>query len=51
MIAWLGEHGVRHFVARINPAHVASIVVAERVGMTPTGLKADGETLWVSDER
>jgi RimJ/RimL family protein N-acetyltransferase len=51
MIEWLGERGVRHFVAHVNPEHAASILVAERVGLAATGLGADGEMVWIRDER
>lgn len=49
MIAWLGEQGVRRFVAHIHPAHVASIAVAEHVGMSPTGITTGGEKLWARE--
>jgi RimJ/RimL family protein N-acetyltransferase len=49
VMEWLGEHGMRHLVAHVNPAHAASVAVAARVGMTPTGIEADGEMLWTSD--
>jgi RimJ/RimL family protein N-acetyltransferase len=46
IVAWLGEQGVRHFVAHIHPAHIASMAVARHVGLTPTGITAGGEMLW-----
>ena len=38
--------GVREIRALINPAHAASIAVAERIGLQRTAEVADGELIW-----
>jgi RimJ/RimL family protein N-acetyltransferase len=38
--------GVREIRASINPAHAASIAVAERLGLQRTAEIADGEAIW-----
>jgi RimJ/RimL family protein N-acetyltransferase len=38
--------GVREIRASINPAHAASIAVAERLGLQRTAETADGELIW-----
>jgi RimJ/RimL family protein N-acetyltransferase len=38
--------GVREIRASINPAHTASIAVAERLGLQRTAEIADGEMIW-----
>jgi RimJ/RimL family protein N-acetyltransferase len=38
--------GVREIHASINPAHAASIAVAERLGLKRTAEIADGEMIW-----
>jgi RimJ/RimL family protein N-acetyltransferase len=46
MIAWLDRHDVTELAAHIHPMHAASIAVATRLGLTPTGTIIDGETRW-----
>lgn len=49
MCDWLESDGVRSLTAHIHPDHVASNVVAERLGLTRTGeMDADGEAVWSS---
>jgi RimJ/RimL family protein N-acetyltransferase len=43
---WLYRHGVDTLIAHVHPEHRASIAVAERLGMHPTGATVDGETRW-----
>ncbi|PYS55573.1 MAG: hypothetical protein DMG13_03490 [Acidobacteria bacterium] len=42
----LVRSGVREIRASINPAHGASIAVAERLGLQRTAEIADGELIW-----
>jgi RimJ/RimL family protein N-acetyltransferase len=37
VVAWLEAHGVHTITAHINPGHHASVRVATRVGLYPTG--------------
>jgi RimJ/RimL family protein N-acetyltransferase len=46
VIAWLQARGVESFDAHVHPAHKASAAVAERLGLTPTGTRPDGEVRW-----
>ena len=50
MVAWLEAHGVDTITAHINPDHHASVGVAIRVGLHPTGevreQRGIGEQLW-----
>ena len=46
MSDWLLRHGVDVLVAHVHPEHRASIGVARRLGMAPTGVIVDGETRW-----
>jgi RimJ/RimL family protein N-acetyltransferase len=48
MIVWLGRHRVATVAAHIHPGNVASMLVATRLGLTPTGTVVDGETRWTS---
>ena len=48
LVDWLREQGVRHLVARIHPAHVASGEVAARAGLEPTEEEVGGEQVWRS---
>lgn len=47
MIEWLGSFGVQLVVAHIHPNHVASAVVARRLGLQRTDKWEDGEIRWV----
>ena len=49
MADWLRGRGVEHFVAHVHPAHRASQRVAERLGLTATGVLVDGEVRWAGD--
>lgn len=44
--AWLFEQDVQVITAYIHPDHQASAAVAAAVGLAPTDLTHDGETLW-----
>jgi len=47
---WLVGHGVRRIEAHIQCDHLASLAVAERLGLSDTGaVDADGEMVWASD--
>lgn len=47
MCAWLRTSGVQRITAHVHPAHVASQVVAERLGLHDTGVLDDeGEAVW-----
>ena len=47
MSGWLGDNGVDHLEAHIHPQHRASQLVAERVGLAPSGrIDDDGEQIW-----
>lgn len=46
MVEWLRSVGVTSFTAHVHPDHGASIKVAERVGLQPTGDYVDGERVW-----
>lgn len=49
MVEWLtGHRRVTRVAAHIHPDHVASIRVAERIGLRPTDRFDDGERLWDS---
>ena len=50
MAGWLERQGIRAFVAHIHPRHDASARVARRVGLSPTEVVEDGETLWSSGD-
>ena len=47
MIAWLGQQGVRAFIAHIHRDHAASSGVARYLGLRPTEVVEDGEVRWV----
>lgn len=47
LVAWLDARGVTVIQAHIHPDHVASAIVARRVGLVPTGQSDDGEQLWL----
>jgi hypothetical protein len=44
LVAWLNRHDVIGVTAHIHPMHAAPIVVATRLGLTPTRAVIDGET-------
>jgi RimJ/RimL family protein N-acetyltransferase len=50
VVAWLEAHGVHTITAHINPDHHASVGVAARAGLHPTGEMREqrgiGEQLW-----
>jgi RimJ/RimL family protein N-acetyltransferase len=46
MAGWLRGQGVDGFVAHVHPEHRASQRVAERIGLTPTGVEVEGEIRW-----
>jgi RimJ/RimL family protein N-acetyltransferase len=46
VLVWLREHGVRSFAANVHPDHVASVAVAEHLGLTATAQTVDGENKW-----
>ena len=47
MLGWARrEHGVRHFIAGIEPSNAPSIRVIEKLGFTPMGLMIDGESIF-----
>ena len=50
VVGWLEAHGVHTIIAHINPDHQASVGVATRVGLHPTGevreQRGIGEQLW-----
>lgn len=48
MLAWLTGHRVRVARALISPGHEASAHLARRLGLAPTPVTIDGETLWQS---
>jgi RimJ/RimL family protein N-acetyltransferase len=48
MALWLREHGADVLVAHVNPEHHASIGVARHVGLSPTDVMVEGETLWTT---
>jgi RimJ/RimL family protein N-acetyltransferase len=48
MAAWLRQHGVHVLTAHVHPEHRASVLVAERLGLTATGIVVDGETRWTA---
>jgi RimJ/RimL family protein N-acetyltransferase len=49
LVAWLRERGVTEVRAHIHPEHAASARVAERIGLTPSGVLDDeGEQIWRS---
>ncbi|MEX2279065.1 MAG: GNAT family N-acetyltransferase, partial [Acidimicrobiia bacterium] len=44
---WLADQGVVRFTAHIHPDHSASIAVATKLGLHPTGeLDDEGEMIW-----
>lgn len=46
---WLFDNDVSRIEAHIHPQHVASLKVAERCGLQPTGeVDGDGEEIWAS---
>jgi RimJ/RimL family protein N-acetyltransferase len=48
VVAWLRASGVRSFEAHIHPSHAASATVANRLGLTATQPRGDGEIRWTS---
>ncbi|GAA3147875.1 GNAT family N-acetyltransferase [Planomonospora alba] len=48
MTGWLAGRGVSALAAAIHPRHAASIGVARRLGLVPTGERVDGEVVWRS---
>jgi RimJ/RimL family protein N-acetyltransferase len=48
MAAWLRGLGISRFVAHVHPEHKASQRVAERLGLSATGVEVEGEIRWVS---
>ncbi len=46
LVAWLRGRGVGRICAHVHPNHQASRAVARRIGMHPTDVQHDGETLW-----
>ncbi|MBB4704368.1 GNAT family N-acetyltransferase [Sphaerisporangium siamense] len=46
MARWLAGRGVTVLQAHIHPGHEASMNVAARIGLRPTGLVEDGERVW-----
>ncbi|MDJ0314941.1 GNAT family N-acetyltransferase [Arthrobacter sp. H35-D1] len=48
MIIWLRSRGVHSFVAHVHPEHFASMGVARKQGLHPTGVIEDGEVRWES---
>jgi RimJ/RimL family protein N-acetyltransferase len=46
LVQWLAVRGVSTITAHIHPDHHASSLVAERIGMTPTGTIEEGERVW-----
>ncbi|GAA4558639.1 GNAT family N-acetyltransferase [Planotetraspora kaengkrachanensis] len=49
LVGWLGARGVRRVEAHVHPDHHASIAVAVRAGLRPTGRFDDGERLYVRE--
>ncbi|GII63799.1 acetyltransferase [Sphaerisporangium krabiense] len=47
MAGWLRAQGVTVLQAHIHPGHEASMKVAARIGLRPTGLVEDGERVWL----
>jgi RimJ/RimL family protein N-acetyltransferase len=43
----LRASGVTSFVAHVHPDHIASAAIARRLGMRPSGQRADGEVRWI----
>jgi RimJ/RimL family protein N-acetyltransferase len=50
LVSWLRDIGIETVIAHIHPDHRASQIVAERVGLVPTGERVDGEQVWRSVE-
>lgn len=48
ILAWLKGQEVEVVAACIHPEHHASIAVARAIGLKPTGILIDGETLWTN---
>ena len=46
MAHWLFANGANVLIAHVHPNHYASARVARRVGLRPTAVVVDGETLW-----
>ncbi len=46
VVDWLLDHGVGVVRAMIHPDHGASLAVAARAGLAPTGESVDGEVVW-----
>ncbi len=46
VLAWLKGRRVRSVQALIRPDHSASAGVAQRLGLSPTSVRIDGEVLW-----
>lgn len=45
---WLRARATGTLIAHIHPEHLASIAIAERLGMHATGEIVDGETRWTT---
>lgn len=49
MCEWLVDSGARRINAHIHPEHIASMRVAQAIGLTPTGESDDdGEGIWAA---
>jgi RimJ/RimL family protein N-acetyltransferase len=48
VLAWLKGREVQSVKALIRPDHAASARVAQRIGLSPTSIQIDGETLWAA---
>jgi RimJ/RimL family protein N-acetyltransferase len=48
MIGWLRAQGVDVLIAHVHPENRASIGVARRLGLDPTGIVFDGEVRWTT---
>lgn len=46
LVDWLDKRGVPCITAHVHPSHQASIIVASRIGLRPTGHFYEGERLW-----
>jgi RimJ/RimL family protein N-acetyltransferase len=48
MTGWLRENGVQRLMAHVHPDNQASMGVARRLGLRPTGVVHDGEIRWTT---
>jgi RimJ/RimL family protein N-acetyltransferase len=50
LVGWLARQSVHTVIAHIHPDHQASAAVATAAGLTPTGIRHEGEIRWMTSK-